>query len=210
MQKKKQTFERVNKDGSTSEIKTATEGMPITEIETIEKIKSALNVKKTRKYYALFCIGINSALRIGDICPLKVSTVKTGYVSTHETKTGKVKKFPINNALKKVLNEYIKEFDLHDDDYLFFANRKDGRKDLKCIDKSQAYRKLKSIVESVAPDIDFKTHVMRKTCAYWLYKNTKDITLVMNALNHSSISVTMRYIGLTQESVDSAFDNLNL
>ena len=209
--KKKLTFKRIDKNtGIESEILTATAAEPIKDRGIIEGIKTALNIKKTRKYYALFCTGINTALRISDILKLRVFNVESGYVHTTETKTGKRKQFPINDALLAVLNNYIKEFKLKDDDYLFFSNRKDGLRNIKSMDKSQAYRKLKEVVESLYPEIHFSTHVLRKTCGYWLYQSTKDIVLVMHALNHSSIAVTMRYIGLTQASVDNAFNALNL
>lgn len=211
MVKKKSTFKRIDKNtGIESEINTATAAEPIKDRAIIEGIKTILNQKKTRKYYALFCLGLNSSLRISDCLKVKVSDVQTRYVHTKETKTGKSKNFPINDILKAVLDNYIKEYKLQDDDYLFFANRKDGLKNIKAIDQSQAYRKLKEVVEGLYPDIHFSTHVLRKTCGYWLYQTTKDITLVMHALNHSSVSVTMRYIGLTQESVDNAFNGLNL
>ena len=211
MLKKKITFKRVDKNtGIESEIITATAAEPIKDRAVIEDIKTTLNKKKTRKYYALFCTGINTALRISDILKLKVFDVKTGYVHTSETKTGKSKQFPINDALSAVLTNYIKEFKLQDNDYLFFANRKDKVRSVKYIDQSQAYRKLKEVVEGLYPEIHFSTHVLRKTCGYWLYQSTKDIVLVMHALNHSSVSVSMRYIGLTQQCVDNAFNGLNL
>ena len=210
--KKKTTFKRINKNtGIESEIHVATAAEPIKDRAIIEGIKTALNTKKRRKYYALFCTGINSALRISDILKLRVYHVESGYVHTTETKTGKKKQFPINNALMAVLQNYIREFKLKDDDYLFFSNRKDKLRNVKHIDQSQAYRLLKEVIEELYPEIHFSTHVLRKTCAFWLYQNSgKDITLVMHALNHSSVAVSMRYIGLNQESVDNAFNNLNL
>lgn len=209
--KRKSTFKRIDKNtGIESEIATATAAEPIKDRAIIEGIKTALNIKKTRKYYALFCTGINTALRISDILKLKVSDVKSGYVHTTETKTGKRKQFPINDALQAVLENYIREFQLKDDDYLFFSNKKDGSRNTKYIDQSQAYRKLKEVIEDLYSDIHFSTHVLRKTCGFWLYQRTKDITLVMHALNHNSVAVTLRYIGLSQESVDNAFNSLNL
>lgn len=211
MVKKKSTFKRIDKNtGIESEINTATAAEPIKDRAIIEGIKTTLNTKKTRKYYALFCTGLNVSLRISDLLSLRVLDVQSGYVHTKETKTGKSKQFPINDSLTAVLNNYIKEVNLKDGDYLFFSNRKDKLKNIKPMDQSQAYRKLKEVVENLYPEIHFSTHVLRKTCGYWLYKSTKDITLVMHALNHSSVAVTMRYIGLTQESVDNAFNELNL
>ena len=150
MVKKKSTFRRIDKNtGIESEISTATAAEPIKDRSVIEGIKTALNTKKTRKYYALFCTGINTALRISDILKLRVRDVELGYVHTTETKTGKRKQFPINDGLKAVLSNYIREFNLKDDDYLFFSNRKDRLKNVKYIDQSQAYRKLKDVVENL-------------------------------------------------------------
>ena len=210
--KKKTTFKRIDKNtGIESEIHVATAAEPIKDRAIIEGIKTALNTKKTRKYYALFCTGINTALRISDILKLRVSDVESGYVHTTETKTGKRKQFPINDSLMAVLQNYIKEYKLKDDDYLFFSNRKDGLRNVKYIDQSQVYRKLKEVIEGLYPEIHYQNHTLRKTAAYWLLKNNgNDITLVMHALNHSSVAVTMRYIGLTQENVDNAFNSLNL
>jgi integrase len=54
------------------------------------------------------------------------------------------------------------------------------------------------------------THSMRKTRGYHLYQNTKDIARVMKMLRHSSESVTLRYIGITQEEVDQDFADLEI
>lgn len=202
--KKKEFVERNNK-----QIPTASAAEPIKDRGIIEKIKTKLNTKKTRKYYALFCTGINVGLRISDLLLLTVNDVKNGYVRTKETKTGKSKQFPINKVLKAVLNNYIEEYNLKDNDCLFFANHKDKTKD-KAIDQSQAYRKLKQVIKEVVPELHVSTHTLRKTFGYWLYDQSKDIALVMHALNHSSQSATLRYLGLTQESIDNAINELNL
>ncbi|WP_405308352.1 tyrosine-type recombinase/integrase [Methanobrevibacter sp.] len=208
--KKKDKFERLNKKtGEIEEIKTATAAEPIKDRTVIEKIKTELNIKKTRKYYALFCTGINVGLRISDLLQLKVNDVKSGYVRTKETKTGKFKQFPINATLKAVLDNYIEEFKFNDEDFLFFTNKRDKTKN-KCIDQSQVYRKLKEVIKKVAPELHVSTHTLRKTFGFWLYQQTKDIALVMHALNHSSQSATLRYLGLTQESIDNAVNELNL
>jgi len=44
---------------------------------------------------------------------------------------------------------------------------------------------------------------MRKTFGYHYYKKTKDVALLMDLFNHSSQSVTLRYIGINQEVINS-------
>lgn len=45
-------------------------------------------------------------------------------------------------------------------------------------------------------------HSLRKTFGYWLYQDTKDAVAIKEMLNHSDISITKRYIGVTQDSKD--------
>ncbi|WP_306299873.1 MULTISPECIES: tyrosine-type recombinase/integrase [unclassified Streptococcus] len=48
------------------------------------------------------------------------------------------------------------------------------------------------------------THSLRKTFGHFMYEQTKDVALIMNLLNHSSQSVSLRYIGKNQDSQDQA------
>jgi len=43
------------------------------------------------------------------------------------------------------------------------------------------------------------THTMRKTFGYWHYKEFGDVADLQQLFNHSSQSVTLRYIGIAQE-----------
>ena len=49
------------------------------------------------------------------------------------------------------------------------------------------------------------SHSMRKTLAYHIYKETKNIVLVMHMLNHQSSKQTLSYIGVTQDSMDNVY-----
>lgn len=187
----------------------ATSAEPIKDLNDIAKIKAVLNVPKTKKYYILFMTGIYVGLRITDLLKLKVKDVQTGYVRMRETKTRKAKDFAINPKLLPLLNSWIAEQKLKEDDFIFFANRKDGSKS-KAIDKSQAFRKIREAVEKAGVNIHYSNHTLRKTCAYHAYKNNgEDLTKIQYLLNHSSQAVTMRYIGLTQESIDETLNNLD-
>lgn len=54
------------------------------------------------------------------------------------------------------------------------------------------------------------THTLRKTFGYWAYKAGNDISRIQKLLNHSAPSVTLAYIGITKEDLDSVYINLNL
>lgn len=54
------------------------------------------------------------------------------------------------------------------------------------------------------------THTLRKTFAYHAYKSGIDITLIQRLLNHSSTSITLRYIGITRDQLDDVYLKLDL
>src|SRR5690606_23790975 len=78
------------------------------------KMKRILKRKSLRDY-ALFTLGINSALRISDLLALTVGDVadENGKIRDRivirERKTGKRKAFPISARAKKALTEYLRD-----------------------------------------------------------------------------------------------------
>ena len=51
---------------------------------------------------------------------------------------------------------------------------------------------------------------MRKTLAYNVYNETKDLALVMRLLNHSDPDHTLRYIGVVQQDLDTAYEQYGI
>ena len=90
-------------------------------------------------------------------------------------------------------------------DYEFlFKSRKGANKHI-C--RQQAYRILNDAGEKFGLEL-IGTHTMRKTFGYHLYQQTKDITLVQKVLGHSSPEITLVYIGLNRERMDTAIRSL--
>jgi integrase len=55
------------------------------------------------------------------------------------------------------------------------------------------------------------THSLRKTFGYQVYKKTAgDLGLVQKLMNHSTSRITLRYIGIDKEIMDSVYLELNL
>ena len=160
----------------------------------------------------LFRVGLNTILRIQDILDLKVKNIFHDdgrfrlYLSLFERKTRKnkgrrMKNIKLNSLLRKEIKEYVEFFELSLEDYIFFSLL-DPDKNL---DRVQAWRILKRAADKVGID-NFGTHSMRKTLAWTIYKQTKDISLVMIMLNHNSPKTTLRYLGITQESIDKTYE----
>ncbi len=182
---------------------------PIRETRKIEAMKKILRAGGKRNEM-LFVLGINSALRISDLLSLAVSDIldENGkvreVVSLSERKTGKNKLFPLNEAAKKVIAEYVEEA-RPDREAALFPSRKGG----KAISRIQAWEILKNAAEEVGiPNVG--THTLRKTFGYHVYMRTNNLGLVQKLLNHRSSSETLKYIGIEQNEMDEAYLKLNL
>lgn len=174
---------------------------PIKKIEDIQMIKKYL-AKKTRDAL-LFSFGINTGLRISDILSLDVWDVKgRDYIEIREKKTNKYKKFPLNRFLKEEIDLFVEG--LASEQPLFYTQKH-------CrLDRAQAYRILNKATQAVGVKERIGTHTLRKTFGYYHYKKYNDIVLLQKIFNHSSPSVTLRYIGIEQDTIDESYMNFYL
>ncbi|MFI0952384.1 tyrosine-type recombinase/integrase [Streptomyces sp. NPDC021086] len=173
---------------------------PIRKKADIERMKKSLHGRDL----LLFIVGINSALRISDILALKVGDLRgKDYIGT-EIKTGKTKRFEINNSIKRAVKELVPT-DAMDTDWLFPSRKGD-----KAISRVQAYRILNAAADRAGLNIEMGTNTMRKTFSYFAYKAGVDLSQLMTILNHSSQRETLKYIGITQEQTDDVYRAINL
>ena len=176
---------------------------PIREKENIEAMKRAL-LNSGYRDYMLFVMGINTGLRISDLLQLQVADVKDKtHVTITEGKTDKTKRFFLNPQLRDEIANYIRGRDDHE--YLFQSQKGENRP----ISRVQAYRILNKAAQEVGLD-EVGTHTMRKTFGYWHYKEFGDVADLQQLFNHSSQSVTLRYIGIAQEDTDKRLENFFL
>lgn len=174
---------------------------PIRDINLVWDIADYLKSRNERDY-VLFSFGIYSGLRISDMLPFRVRDVKEkDYIIIREQKTKKEKRFPINDELKPIIGEYVK--DKKDYEYLFKSKKGKNRP----ITRQQAYNILSDAAEIFGLNA-IGTHTLRKTFGYHMYQQTKDAVTIMEILNHSDISVTLRYIGINQDIKDTTIKRL--
>ena len=177
---------------------------PIREISDIQKMKSVL-LNSNYRDYLIFTLGINTGLRISDILNLKISDVRGKYhIIIREQKTGKEKKFLINDLLKEELERFIASKE--DEEFLFQSKRNRN----KPLDRQRIYFILNVAAEEAGLKIRIGTHTLRKTFGFHFYQRTKDIALLQQLFNHSGQSVTLRYIGINQSVSDEAMREFNL
>lgn len=176
---------------------------PIRDKEKIDCMKKYLKRKSERDYF-LFHMGINIGLRISDLIELKVEDVKDKrFTYVKEQKTKKPKKIKINAALQEAIADYISFMELEDDDYLF-QSRNGGH-----ISRVQAWRILNEAADHCGLD-EIGTHSLRKTFGYHYYQKTKDVAMLQEIFGHSAPSITLGYIGITDEMIDESLENFSL
>ena len=103
-----------------------------------------------------------------------------------------------------MIAEYIK--DKGDDEYLF-RSRVGANKP---ITRVMAYMIINDACRKAGIQDKVGTHTLRKTFAYHHYQQFHDIAILQYLLNHSSPSLCLRYIGITQDNVENTLQQFEL
>ena len=155
-------------------------------------------------------LGSHVALRINDLLGLTWRHILNDQgVGDHivlvEKKTGKKRYIALHKDVKKHLWDYYKKYATDPASYIFANHRGD-----KAISDSFADRELKRLkVEHNLKIGNIATHTLRKTWARRVWeKSGRDsgtLELISMALNHSSISITRKYLGVTKKEISNLY-----
>lgn len=184
-----------------------------------QRIENALDEGKRQiacRNKMLFIIGVNIGLRASDLTNLKwnffLNENKTfkDFYKLQTKKTGKFVPLHFNNAVKKVILDYIKDYPIEDlNDYLFKSRKGNGS-----ITEKALWNILNEAATELGIEKNIGSHSLRKTFGYFAFHNADDKNKALVTLqvifNHSSTTVTARYIGLTNGEVGDIFNSLDL
>lgn len=181
---------------------------PIKDKKDVEAVEKFLE-KHSLRNQLIWVFGCNTGLRISDILGLNVEDVRNKqYVEIIEKKTKKYKRFPLNDKLKNLIKKYLverdKTYSITGDEPLFVGKKH------KRLDRSQVYRFINDACAKIGLKGNYGCHSMRKVHGYHHYKKFHDVALLQKVFNHSSPSITMRYIGIAQEELDESYKNFEL
>jgi integrase len=168
---------------------------PIRTQNELDDMKWALKRHCMPRDYVLFLLGCETGLRVGDI--LKIKTEAIVKLKKKREKVLRIKE----GKNQKIRDVYIGS--CFEEIYKYAAALKSewlfpSRKGERPITPTQAYRQLNKAADFAGVE-HVGNHTLRKTFGYWFYKATKDVVMLQGILNHSNPSVTLRYIGITQE-----------
>lgn len=187
---------------------------PIKSKKDLEALKNYyLDVHPNLRNYALISIGVNTALRIGDILNLQWCDVYDferkeyrAHLTVQEKKTGKENVIATNHNMIAALSLYKESLkEIHPVQYVFY-----GRDTNKPLSRTQAFRIIKTACEKLHLPGNISCHSLRKTFGYHAWISGVNPVVLMVIYNHSSFQVTKRYLGIEQDDKDKVFLNTNL
>lgn len=143
----------------------------------------------------------NTGLRISDILRLRLNDIIFDggryRFNIVEKKTGKKRIFTVPDSVYEYLKKYCDKFEIGYDEIMFPVTER-------CVQKHLA--RICSYLGKGYEHIG--THSFRKMFATKCYiASGNDIELVCRLLQHSSVSTTRRYIGISDEKVESILNS---
>ena len=152
--------------------------------------------KPNERIATVLVLEYNLGLRVGDILNLTVdSFVKDGNryrLDIYEQKTGKYRNFTVPNEVYQYVRDYAYAHNISSKAKLFSITERAVLKHLKAV---CSYLGLEGV----------GSHSFRKGFATNVYVNNHyNIELVRTLLQHSSVNVTQRYIGIGSKELEDA------
>lgn len=173
-------------------------------IEIIDTLRTGGSGFRGNERIAMACIlEANLGIRVSDIVKLKLSDlVKDGdrfRLDITEQKTGKKRTFTVPKELYNYIKQYCIDNEIKSNEIIF------------PITERQIQRQLKLACDYLGIE-NVSTHSFRKFFATNIYLNNNyDIRLVQELLQHSSPTITARYVGISTKQIETAIqNNLNL
>ncbi len=167
--------------------------------EIITTMKAGSTLFRPNEWIATaLVLEANLGLRISDILKLRLrDIIKDGNryrLEITEQKTGKQRVFTVPLVIQQYIENYCLRNQIKSDDVIFPYSERAVQKHLAVICDYLGYSGI-------------STHSFRKYYASEIYKNNGyDIALVQRLLQHSSASVTQRYIGIESARIERAIE----
>lgn len=188
---------------------------PIRDFQKLQSFKNYYqDTKPNMRNHTIIIIGLNTALRISDILNLSYNDIYQDnevqeHITIREQKTGKENRILLNKEARRALKKYHEvlvktEMYQNGNPYLFPSPKKPNAP----LSRSQAYRMVTTAAEAVGIDGHISCHSLRKTFGYHAWKQGNDPVVIMVIFNHSSLSITKRYLCIEQDDKDDVYRSI--
>lgn len=200
---------------------------PIKSLDDIMEISKYLIKEKRWRDNMLFIVGINFGLRISDLLTLRFSNIITDTLEfresfpiwekkTRKTRTKKRNRYiTINTAVRDAVTLYLENTPgVCLSDYMFRSESNRGKSENRPMHRNSVERILKDIGRDLDMPWHMSTHTLRKTFGFHQMvmsnNDPRKLLLLSKMLGHSSLAITMQYIGITDDEIRDAYKDLNL
>lgn len=171
----------------------------ITAIQNGFVAEDGRRVRPNDRIATILVLEANIFMRISDILQMRLSSiVKDGdryRLDIIEKKTKKKRQFTIPTEIYTFIQEYAIDRGLKKDDLLFDITAR------------QVQKHIQLVVNYLGIEGAISTHSFRKMGATEVYKHEKDIFIIKELLQHSSIQTSEKYINIRREAVERAIAN---
>ena len=172
----------------------------------LKKIRQYLLEKQNIHLLAFINVGINTALKITELSKMRLEDIKSDWsidiLSSRNQKKQTIKFNQLCIDSIKQLKEFYKEKGFSPDEGYLFKSLSFHNINQK-IDKpittngvSRQFVKLREVLDIPYP---IGTQSLSKTWGYYVYRETKDIHLIMRVLNKNTTEEALKYIGYYEE-----------
>jgi len=148
-------------------------------------------------------VSIYTGLRISDVLRLKWSDLMKEDLVIKEKKTKKIRTIKINSTIHSVRSK----FNLNGEDDFIFKSQKGS-----VFSIQQINRVLKEIFKIESKHLNISSHSLRKSFGRRVYENNneseKSLVYLSELFNHTSLSITRKYLGIRQEELNDIYMSL--
>ncbi|MFK3875893.1 tyrosine-type recombinase/integrase [Pantoea agglomerans] len=172
--------------------------------EQAKQIEAVLHRNGQDTFADCWKLNLNMALRISDLLVLTFEAVQGITIRITETKTGKIKQFPINDAARAIIDK--RRAANPEDVFLFQSKSNRVKANPRPVTREAVSRAFKAAGLQVCGNSkNVGTHSARKTRARAMYDAGESLAVVSKMLNHSDTRVTERYLDITADEVNQTF-----
>ena len=182
------------------------------EWDKLQLLTQQLERDKDYKFCLLITVGMFTGLRISDILSLHWNDLlNREHLEITEKKTKKYRKILINPQLRDMVVRISGKIKPHDPTQFIFMNRWNT----KPISPQYVNWKLKDLMKRyqvVKECSKIKSHSLRKSFGRRVWENNekseRGLILLNEIFNHSSIKMTVTYLGIRQQEIFDVYQNL--
>lgn len=186
--------------------------------EDLKKIREYLSWKKKIVFLEFINFGCNVALRISDLSKLCFQDIdeKNWRIELIEKKTKKKRIIKLNKVCQKAiknLKKYYQELGYDSKNGYLFKSLSPYQKKYKLdmpFTINGVSKEFKKIEDYLNISYPLGSHSLRKTWGKNVYEKTLNIALIMQAFNHSSPQITLRYIGIEEEDINRLYEEFEI